>query len=128
MINQEVGKQQFDRFNKNALLVLTTALRASLLLLMGCGYIVDPKGERHNVHDHTGTRIVDTEVFGTETYETYNKDKHGKITGWLKVGEPLVYNGQVMKAKDGKIATHRHVFFGDPKWNGTDGSHEFSYE
>lgn len=125
MINQEVRKQQFDRFNKNALLVLTTALRASLLLLMGCGYAVDPKGERRSVHDHTGTKIIDTEVLRTETY---NEGKHGKITGWLEVGEPLVYNGQVMKDKDGRTATHRHVFFGDPKWDGTDGSHEFSYE
>ncbi len=125
MVNQEVRKQRFDHLKKGVLAVLTTALRAPLLLLMGCGYVVDPKGERRSVHDHTGTRIVDTEVFGTETY---NEDKHRKITGWLEVGEPLVYNGQVMKAKDGKIATHRHVFFGDPKWSGTIYGHEFSYE
>lgn len=124
MINQEVRKQRFDHFKKGVLAVLTTALRSPLLLLMGCGY-VHWIGKRRNVHDHDGVKIVDTGIF---IKEEYDKNRHGEITGWLEVGEPLVYKGQVMESRDGRTATHRHVFSGDPKWSGTIYSHEFSYE
>jgi hypothetical protein len=116
-------KQQFEHFKDKALFVLTTALRAPLILMMGCGYVTNTKtfsGRPAEVHDHDGEMMVHrnwNEV-------PYDPKIHGYIVDFLKEGEPLPH---MPKSTDGETAIHRHSY----KYRsngGKSGAHEYQYE
>jgi len=120
MTNPEAGKQRFDRFNKKALLFLTTALQAPIMLLMGCGYATDSHGVRRDVRDYGGKLMV---RYPLNERRPYVESGHGKITGWLEEGEVVPGFGE---RPDGKKPIHRH-----PNVSGAvniEGTHTFRFE
>ena len=107
MINQEVRKQQFDRLKKKALLVFTTALRAPLFMMLGCG-VVQGRGE---VNDFLGHRRV--KFPGNQDPVPYDEAIHGPITGWLEQGDEITELATLVGK--GNKAVHDHKaqnFFG----------------
>jgi len=113
---KEAGKQKFDRLKKQALLVLTTAFRAPLMLMMGCGYIIY-SGTRQHLHDRDGRLIVEIDdAFHTEPYNT---DIHGDKIEFIEEGE--VVSG-IPNSTDGKKPIHRHHA------SSSTGPYDFQYE
>jgi len=116
MINQEVGKQRFNHFKKEVLAVLTTALRAPLTLLMGCGQVyVD--GRLRNIHDHKKVMMVGVGVFSTKP--SCNEKKHGKIIGFVQEGQRIP---DIPNSTEGKEPIHRH------NGKANYGPYEYKYE
>ena len=112
MINLKETKQQFHGFSKNALKLLTIALRSPLMLMMGCGY-VDFGGRRHELHDHGETKMVEEEYI----YEVpYDQNEHGEIIEFLNEGERIP-NHSI--SKDAKVPVHHH--------NGTSSTGPYEY-
>ena len=58
---KEARQQKMEHFKKQALLALTTAFRAPLMLMMGCGYVTIAKafnGTPAILNDADGKKIV----------------------------------------------------------------------
>ncbi|MBI5123069.1 hypothetical protein HZA75_04390 [Candidatus Roizmanbacteria bacterium] len=117
---QEARKQKFDHLKKKALMVLTTALRVPLMLMMGCGY-VDFNGKRHSLNDHNGKLTVLLLDVGSKT-ELYDEAKHGPIIEFLEEGERIPDS---LNNKHGQTPIHRHH---RKSSGGYAGVHEFQYE
>ncbi len=118
----EVGKQKFDRFKKKALLVLSTAFRAPLFFMLGCG--TTDLGV--SIHDHNGEKmaIVNLGIAGPFEKKPYKKSRDGKILDWKKEGDEVDIN---LRGRNGGKPIHRH-----PKHNGDYdgylGTQEFKFE
>ncbi len=115
MLNQkEVRQQKFDHFKKQALLVLTTALRAPLMLAMGCGS-VNVKGKKLELHDHGGSYTV------RDGYAVvaYDQKKHGAIVGLIEEKQRVP---DTPDSTDGRAPIHVH------KGTSSSGSYEFEYQ
>jgi len=116
MSPQEAGKQKFEKLKKQAVLVLTTAFRAPLMLMMGCTVLDKKSMSSDNImHDHGDKKIVHVALKNEE----YHPNKHGKIKVHFKEGDVLFESG-------GKKAVHRHPKNGEqlPTSNGI----EFKWE
>lgn len=103
---KEAGKQKFDRFKKQALLVLTTAFRAPLMVMMGCGTTVNGI----SVHDHhNGEKMatVNLGIIGPSVLVPYNESQHGKIKDWVEEGEKVDIG--TLKLKNNLTPLHRHT-------------------
>ena len=116
---REVRQQRFEHFKKQALLALTTAFRAPLMLMMGCGYVSIAKsfmGQPAEIHDHDGTEMVHIEFDEVP----YNEVIHGKKIGWVEEGKVIP---GASSGKHGTRRIHRHS--GN---DGTRGPYEYRYE
>lgn len=101
--NKEAGKQNFDHFKKQALLALTTAFRAPLMLMMGCGYINNPNRDyRLYYTDTNGEKRVIDPVTGES--RQYNNEP---IIDLVEEGEVIPELSDI-KLPDGSRPVHGH--------------------
>jgi len=127
-IAKEGRRQKVEHFKKQALLALTTAFRAPLMLMMGCGYVTIAKafnGTPAILNDADGKKIVrvaNSNGSGN-IEEKYDESRHGEIVNFVEEGQPVP---GVPNSTRGKIAIHRH--HRKPGTGGIQGAHEFSYE
>lgn len=100
----------------------------SLMGMFGCGTII-VGNDTLEVHDYKGTKLV-MQALSTKTPVEYDPNVHGSLHDWLDEGEALINSeGEPMRKKNSdKIAVHRHVHPGDPKFSGISGVHAYSYE
>lgn len=112
MINLQETRQQLDRLSKTALGLLTIALRAPLILIMGCGYVKFGV-RRHDLHDHEGILIVNRDYLFEESYDQV---RHGDILDFVEEGEPIPF---FLHYKRIKVPIHDH--------NGTNSSGPYEY-
>ncbi len=113
---QEAGKQKFDHFKKQAMLALTTAFRAPLMLMMGCGYI-RYQGVLMPLHDFEGKLTVNINPYRSEPYDA---DKHGEKIDFVEEGQ--VIPNQSNSTQD-KRPIHRHN-----EKNTSSGAYRYRYE
>lgn len=104
-----------EQFKRGALMAFTTALRAPLMLMMGCGY-VNYNGALRALHDHNGKKIVVESFLNSVEYDAA---MHGEILDFVNEGDrvPMVPN-----STQGKVPTHRH------KGTSSSGVYEYNYE
>jgi len=112
---QEVRRQKFDHIKKQALIVLTTALRAPLFAMLGCGY-----AGGNYLYDHGGKKVVYNKRLDKEEYD---QELHGKIFGFIEEGQQVP--GAPPDSTTGKKPIHRHNRTG---FGGIIGPYEFQYE
>ena len=118
---KEAGQQKMEHFKKQALLFLTTAFRAPLMLMTGCGYVTRGTSfmyRRAEIHDHDGKK----EVLIGWVKVPYDSEKHGKIVEWVEEGQRVP---GVPDSTNGKSPIHRHE---KSSSGGSSGAHEYQYE
>jgi len=100
-IAKEGRRQKVEHFKKQALLALTTAFRAPLMLMMGCGTTVSGI----NIHDHNGKKMAEVNlgILSPTVSVPYIQERHEQLKYFVEVGDegPWV-------DKDGHKSFHRH--------------------
>ena len=119
MIKEGAKREQFNCFKKQALMILTTALRGPLMLMMGCGYANDAGGELREVHDHNNKKMLDLVTVDV----LYDGTIHGPLEDFIREGERVP---GVPDSPDGGAPIHRHNT--KPGFGGTSGPYEYVYE
>ena len=100
-------------------MILTTALRLPLIPLMGCGYADDAGGERREVHDHDGKKIMDLITVDV----LYDERLHSPLEDFIEEGERVP---GLPDSLDGRAPIHRHNT--KPGSGGVAGPYEYVYE
>ena len=101
MINREVVIERIKPIADTALKVLTTAYRAPLFFMLGCGY-VEINGKRRPLHDHRGQLTVKLGLVAGSEVTLGNSG--GQIVEWIKEGE-IVPDAP---RSQGRPAEHNH--------------------
>ena len=100
-------------------MILTTAFRVPLMLMMGCGYANDAGGERREVHDRGGKKMLDLVTVDVP----YDESIHGPLEEFIAEGERVP---GLPDSLDGRVPIHRHNT--KPGSGGISGPYEYVYE